>query len=441
MSNENRKNYEGRRRGGERNYRENNYRENNNNNYNNRRQRGGYNQRRGGSRYHPTENEVIESNYDEIHESFDDMGLKENILHGIVSYGFEYPSKIQQKAIVPIVKGRDVIAQAQSGTGKTATFAIGTLERIDPKLNRTQALILSPTRELAKQTMDVVENLGEFLGIKVHCCIGGVPIEVDMKKLREGVHIVVGTPGRVIHMMEEHVLKTKDIKTFVLDEADEMLSRGFKEKIYEIFQILESEVQVVLSSATMPTGVHKVTSKFMRDPIKILVKKEELTLEGIKQFYIDVEKESYKFQTLMDLYKVINITQTVIFCNTKEIVEELEYKLNEEDYTVSSIHGEMDQDKRTLIMKEFRSGSSRILITTDLLARGIDVQQISLVINYDLPTNRENYIHRIGRGGRFGRKGVAINLITSMDVETLRDLETFYDTQVEEMPNNILDYL
>ncbi|KAJ6250830.1 eukaryotic initiation factor 4a-ii [Anaeramoeba flamelloides] len=392
------------------------------------------------SKYYPEENEVVESNYDQLHESFDLMGLKDDVLHGIVSHGFEYPSKIQQKAIVPIVKGRDVIAQAQSGTGKTATFSIGALERIDPKLNKTQALILSPTRELAQQTAEVVEDLGEFLKINVHCCIGGVPIEVDMKKLRNA-HIVVGTPGRVIHMMEEHVLKTKDIKTFILDEADEMLSRGFKEKIYDIFQILNSNVQVVFSSATMPSSVYKVTSKFMRDPIKILVKKEELTLEGIKQFYVDVENESWKFQTLLDLYKVINVTQTVIFCNTKEVVEELKYKLNEEDYTVSSIHGEMEQEQRNVIMKEFRSGSSRILITTDLLARGIDVEQISLVINYDLPTNRENYIHRIGRGGRFGRKGVSINLITRYDLEVLRDLENFYDTEIEEMPKNILDYL
>ncbi|KAJ3450349.1 eukaryotic initiation factor 4a-1 [Anaeramoeba flamelloides] len=393
------------------------------------------------SKYYPEEKKVVESNYDQIHESFDQMGLKDDLLHGIISNRYKYPSKIQQKAIVPIVKGRDVIAQAQSGSGKTATFSIGALERIDPKLNKTQALILSPTREQVQETARVVRGLGEFLKINVHCCIGGVPIEVDMKKLRKGAHIVVGTPGRVIHMMEEHVLKTKDIKTFILDEADEMLSRGLKETIYKIFQILDSNTQVVLSSATMPSSVRKFTSKVMRDPIKIIVQKKELSLEGIKQFYVDVENESWKFPILLDLYKVINVTQTVIFCNTKEVVEELKYKLNEEGYTVSSIHGEMEQEQRNVIMKEFRSGSSRILITTDLLVHGINVGQISLVTNYNLPTNRENYLHRIGRGGNFVRKGVAINLITRDDIEVLRDLENFYDTKIEEMPINILDYL
>ncbi|KAG7118324.1 ATP-dependent RNA helicase eIF4A like protein [Verticillium longisporum] len=217
--------------------------------------------------------------------------------------------------------------------------------------------------------------------------------------------------------------------------------RGFTEQIYDIFQLLPQSTQVVLLSATMPQDVLEVTTKFMRDPIRILVKKDELTLEGIKQFYIAVEKEEWKLDTLSDLYETVTITQAVIFCNTRRKVDWLTDKLTARDFTVSAMHGDMDQGQRDLIMKEFRSGSSRVLIATDLLARGIDVQQVSLVINYDLPANRENYIHRIGRGGRFGRKGVAINFVTAEDVRMMREIEQFYSTQIEEMPMNVADLI
>jgi len=228
---------------------------------------------------------------------------------------------------------------------------------------------------------------------------------------------------------------------FVLDEADEMLSRGFKDQIYDVFRKLPSNIQVILLSATMPEDVLEVTKRFMRDPINILVKKEELTLEGIKQFYINVEKEEWKLETLTDLYETMTITQAVIFLNTRRKVDWLKEKLGEKDFTVSSMHGDMDQQERDVIMKEFRTGSSRVLITTDLLARGIDVQQVSLVINYDLPNNRENYIHRIGRGGRFGRKGVAINFVTQDDIRILKDIEQFYNTTIEAMPMNVADLI
>lgn len=213
--------------------------------------------------------------------------------------------------------------------------------------------------------------------------------------------------------------------------------RGFTEQIYDIFQLLPQSTQVTLLSATMPQDVLEVTTKFMRDPIRILVKKQELTLEGIKQFYIAVEKEEWKLDTLSDLYETVTITQAVIFCNTRRKVDWLTDKLTARDFTVSAMHGDMEQGQRDVIMKEFRSGSSRVLIATDLLARGIDVQQVSLVINYDLPANRENYIHRIGRGGRFGRKGVAINFVTADDVRMMREIEQFYSTQIEEMPMNV----
>jgi translation initiation factor 4A len=220
-----------------------------------------------------------------------------------------------------------------------------------------------------------------------------------------------------------------------------MLGKGFKDQIYDVFHFMPPKVQVGLFSATMPTDVLEITQKFMRTPVRILVKKEELTLEGIRQFYIAVDQEEWKLDTLCDLYETLTITQAVIFCNSRRKVDFLTEKMREKDFTVSAMHGDMEQKTRDLIMKEFRSGSSRVLITTDLLARGIDVQQVSLVINYDLPLNKENYIHRIGRGGRFGRKGVAINFVTTEDSPALAELQQFYNTKIDEMPTNVADLI
>ncbi|KAF9949676.1 translation initiation factor eIF4A, partial [Mortierella alpina] len=288
----------------------------------------------------------IESNWDEIVDNFDNMNLSPELLRGIYAYGFERPSTIQQRAILPVIKGRDVIAQAQSGTGKTATFSISALQKLDVSNPQCQALILAPTRELAQQIQKVVIALGDFMKIQCHACIGGTNVRDDMKILEAGAQVVVGTPGRVFDMINRGALKTDNMKMFILDEADEMLSRGFKDQIYDVFQRLPPSTQVVLLSATMPAEVMEVTTKFMRDPIRILVKKDELTLEGIKQFYVAVEKEEWKLDTLCDLYE-----------------------------TVTSLPVNMEQGQREVIMKEFRSGSSRVLIATDLLARGIDVQQ------------------------------------------------------------------
>lgn len=383
----------------------------------------------------------FESNYEEVIDNFDNLGLQEDLLRGIYAYGFEKPSAIQQRAIMPLVKGHDMIAQAQSGTGKTATFTIGILQRLDFSVPECQALILAPTRELAQQIQKVVVALGDYLNAKCHACIGGTRVSDDITKLRNGVHIVVGTPGRVYDMLCRQVLKPERIKLFVLDEADEMLSRGFKDQIYDIFQSLPPRVQVGLFSATMPSEALEITERFMRDPIRILVKRDELTLEGIKQFYISVEREEWKLDTLCDLYDTLNITQAVIFCNTRRKVDFLTDKMRAREFTVSSTHGDIGQKERDVILSEFRTGSSRVLITTDLLARGIDVQQVSLVINYDLPRNLENYIHRIGRSGRFGRKGVAINFVTADDSRSLRELEQFYNTQIEEMPAHVADLI
>ena len=236
-----------------------------------------------------------------------------------------------------MVKGHDVIAQAQSGTGKTATFSVSILQKIDFSVKGTQALILAPTRELAQQIQKVVIALGDYMNVECHACVGGTNVREDMSKLQEGVHVVVGTPGRVYDMINRRALRTDNIKIFCLDEADEMLSRGFKDQIYEVFQLLPQDTQVVLLSATMPADVLEVTKKFMREPIRILVKRDELTLEGIKQFYIAVEKEEWKLDTLCDLYETVTITQAVIFCNTRRKVDWLTEKMHAREFTVSAM--------------------------------------------------------------------------------------------------------
>jgi len=377
----------------------------------------------------------------EVVPTFDNMGLKQDLIRGIYAYGFEKPSAIQQRAIRPIVIGRDVIAQAQSGTGKTATFAIAVLQALDINVRETQVLSLSPTRELALQIQKVVLAIGDYLKVLCHGCIGGTNIGEDIRKLDFGQHVVSGTPGRVFDMIRRKNLRTRSIKILVLDEADEMLNKGFKEQIYDVYRYLPPATQVVLISATLPHEILEMTSKFMTDPVRILVKRDELTLEGIKQFFVAVEREEWKFDTLCDLYDTLTITQAVIFCNTKRKVDWLTEKMREANFTVSSMHGDMPQRERDAIMKEFRSGQNRVLITTDVWARGIDVQQVSLVINYDLPNNRELYIHRIGRSGRFGRKGVAINFVKSDDIRILRDIEQYYSTQIDEMPMNVADLI
>ena len=385
--------------------------------------------------------EITLSDEVEVISTFDSMRLKEDLLRGIYAYGFERPSAIQQRAIVPIIQGRDVIAQSQSGTGKTAVFSIGILQSLDGSSNETQALVLSPTRELAEQSQKVLLSLGDFMNVQCHACIGGKSIGEDIRRLDYGVQVVSGTPGRVFDMIQRKNLRTRNIKMLVIDEADEMLNKGFKEQIYDIYRYLPPTTQVVIVSATLPQEVLEMTKKFMNEPVKILVKRDELTLEGIKQFFVAVEREEWKFDTLCDLYDTLTITQAVIFCNTKKKVDWLAAKMRESNFTVSAMHGEMPQRERETIMEEFRSGGSRVLIATDVWGRGLDVQQVSLVINYDLPNNRELYIHRIGRSGRFGRKGVAINFVKDDDIRILRDIEQYYSTQIDEMPMNVADLI
>ena len=376
------------------------------------------------------------------YETFESMNLREDLMKGIYAYGFDKPSPVQQRAIIPIISGKDVIVQSQAGTGKTCVFAVGALQRVESKLKETQVLILSPTRELAEQSQKVILALGDYMKVSTHCCVGGKSVDEDINKLNHGTQIISGTPGRVFDMIQRKNFKTKNIKMLIIDEADEMLSRGFKEQVYDIYKYLPVNTQNIVVSATLPEDVLQMTAQFMaEDTIKILVKREELSIDGIKQFFIYVDKEINKFATLCDLYDSLTISQAVIFCNEKKTVEWLCNKMRENFFTVSMMHGDLPQKERDKIMQEFRAGETRVLIASDIWGRGLDVQQVSLVINYDLPLNKEMYIHRIGRSGRFGRNGIAINLVKEEDLKNLRELEEYYSVQISPMPKNINDLL
>lgn len=370
-------------------------------------------------------------------KTFDELPLKENLLRGIYSMGFEIPSVIQSKAILPIIQGRDLIAQAQSGTGKTVTFLTGSMEKIDLSINKPQVIILCPNRELAQQIYFNFEGLNTYLKIKGTLIMGGTQVEDNFKALDEGVQLIIGTPGRVYDMMKRYVLKTECLKCFVMDEADEMLSRGFKNQIYEIFQFIPKQCQVCIFSATMPSSALELSEQFMNNPEKILVNVEEVSLKGIKQYYLGVEHESWKIATLFDLYERLQINQTIIFVNSKRKAEYIKEKLEENNFIVSCIHSNMSQLERDKIMKSFRLGESRVLVATDVIARGIDIQQVSIVINYDIPKYCEIYIHRIGRSGRYGRKGVAINFVTEREFGQLERIQKFYQTEIDPLPENI----
>ena len=387
--------------------------------------------------------EESSTNYKVEHiTEFDDFNLKDTLLRGIYAYGFEKPSVIQQKAIKPIIDRKDVIGQAQSGTGKTATFSIGLLEIIDEGLDAIQGIVLAPTRELAGQIYRVQSNLAQFMDVTLMTAIGGTNLGENIEELKKNPHIIIATPGRLIDLFNRvSRLDLSKIKQIVIDESDEMLSRGFKDQLSQIFRKINNDAHVARFSATLPTEVLDLTQFFMNNPVQILVKNDELTLEGIKQFYIGVDKEEWKFDTLCDLYEAISVAQSIIYCNSRKKVEWLTTNLIKKNFTATCIHGDMEQDERSKIMSEFISGSVRILITTNLLARGIDVQQVSVVINYDLPHATENYIHRIGRSGRFGRKGLAINFATSRDIRTIRDIESFYSTSIDELPANLTDLI
>jgi len=382
------------------------------------------------------ENVEMESNWSESIESFEDLNLKQDLLRGIYGFGWNKPSKIQQTSILPFLKCRDLIAQAQSGSGKTGAFTIGSLQIIDSTKNDVQALILAPTRELAQQIYDVYVFIGEYMKIKVLNLIGGTEMKESIKALENGVQIVVGSPGRVLDLLKKNYLKLAYLKVLILDEADDLLQKGFLENMKDIISLIPQECRINLFSATMPKEIVSLTSNFMNDPVKILVKNEELNLKGIKQYYVTLKKE-WKLDTLMNLYKGLDIAQAIIFCNSKKGVDSLAEEMKKKGHMVSCIHSELQMSERAKVMYEFRKGVTRVLISTDLTARGIDVYQVSIVINYDLPTQKETYIHRIGRCGRYGKKGNAINFILPEEKDTLDSLMKFYDFVIEPLPQDL----
>jgi translation initiation factor 4A len=373
-----------------------------------------------------------------LYTSFDDMNLPESILRGIYAHGFERPSAIQQKAIIPIKEGRDILAQAQSGTGKTGTFTIGSLCRVDPALRKVQVLVLAPVRELAQQIENVVKALSNHMNISVYSATGGTPLRDDIRAIEKGCQYLIGTPGRIFDLMNRNVLSRDNIRVLIFDEADQMLEDRFKEQVMCILQKgFPKETQVALFSATMDTDVLEVASKILQNPVRILVDATEVPLDGIKQYYVPLDKEEWKFEVLCDLYQQLNISQALIYCNKRQRADWLAEKMSQQGFPLSVIHGEMDVEERKKRMADFRTGSVRVMISTDMLARGIDVQQVSLVINYELPVQKENYIHRIGRAGRFGRKGVTINLISPEEKRALSEIEEHWKITQETLPNDL----
>jgi translation initiation factor 4A len=398
--------------------------------------------------------ENIDESVDEINDngfniknhtfnSWDDdiIDFKRKLMRGIYSYGFDKPSNIQQQSIIPMLSGKDVIAQAQSGTGKTGAFSIAALQMIDESVNNTQIIIMSPTRELSTQNYNVCNAIGQSLNITIQLLIGGTSTEKDKELLYNNVpHLVIGCPGRIHALIRSGHLKTSNIKTLILDEADEMLSSGFKEQVYNIFQYLNNDTQVGLFSATMPYELNSLTEKFMRNPIKILVKNEMLTLEGIKQFKLNVNDDHQKYETLKDIFNSISVSQCIIYCNSIKRVQDLTDAMRQDQFPVICIHSSMDVATRKANFNSFKNGESRVLISSDITARGIDIQQVSVVINFDIPKNKHTYIHRIGRSGRWGRVGLAINFITRRDILKLNEIEQFYNTQIDDLPSNFSDF-
>ena len=371
--------------------------------------------------------------------SWEELDAKIKLLRGIYAYGFEKPSPIQKKAIKPLFDKKDLVAQAQSGTGKTGCFTIGALQLINTDEDVTQAMLLSPTRELAMQTKKVLDSLGsQFSNLKTQLLIGGTSTDDDIQKLYDNrPHIVIGCPGRVHDMLRRKKLKVDHLKLIVLDEADEMLSQGFKEQVYNIFQFLPKDTQVAFFSATMPDILNTITEKFMRNPVRILVKAEQLTLEGIEQYFVALESDDQKYETLKDLYGVFSVSQCIIYCNSVRRVQDLYEAMTQDNFAVCQIHSNMEKDERQKSYEDFSIGKHRVLISSNVTARGIDVQQVSTVINFDVPKCVHTYLHRIGRSGRWGRKGMGINFITRRDIRKIKEIEEHYSTQIKELPASI----
>ena len=383
---------------------------------------------------------VVRSEGVEVKEytSFDHMDLPQELLRGIYGYGFEKPSEIQKRGIVPIAKGRDLIAQAQSGTGKTGTFTIGSLARVDISVKQVQVLCLMPTRELAQQVELVASAIGGSMGIKTYAAMGKTPVREDIRALDRGVQFLVGTPGRIYDLMNRKAFNTSNIKVIIIDEADQMLEDRFREQLQCILNLgFPTTARCALFSATMNPDVIEFAEKLLDNPVRILISPEEVNLKGIHQYRVDLDREDWKFEVLLDLYKNLNITQALIYCNKRQKAEWLAEKMTAAGFPITCIHGDMEVRERMDRMTSFRKGDTRVLISTDLLARGIGVQQVSLVINYELPVQMDNYIHRIGRSGRYGRKGNAINLLCNEDLRSMKEIEAYYKITVDMLPKDL----
>ena len=380
-------------------------------------------------------NQTNISNWDDLEN------IKLDLLRGIYGYGFEHPSTIQKEAIMPLFNKKDVIAQAQSGTGKTGCFAIACLQLVNPNINSPQALVLSPTRELSYQSNNVISEIGnQIKNLKTQLLVGGTSPEDDIYNLQQNKpQIIVGCPGRVHDMLRRKKLNLSSLNIIVLDEADEMLSQGFKEQVYNIFQFLPKDIQVALFSATMPNELYSLTEKFMREPEKILVKNEQLTLEGIRQYFVYLENDTQKYDTIKDLFNSISVSQCIIYCNSVRRVNDLYEAMIADNFPVCQIHSNMSKEDRDTSYFEFKNGRYRVLISSNVTARGIDIQQVSTVINFDIPKDIHTYIHRIGRSGRWGRKGMGINFTTQRDCKKIKEIQEFYNTIIEELPENFMD--
>ncbi|WP_270246425.1 MULTISPECIES: DEAD/DEAH box helicase [unclassified Coprococcus] len=361
---------------------------------------------------------------------FEEMGLSEEIQKAVRYMGFEEASPIQAKAIPAMISGIDLIGQAQTGTGKTAAFGIPILEKVDPKLKKLQAIVLCPTRELAIQVADEIRNLSRYMhGIKVLPIYGGQDIVKQIRSLKSGTQIVIGTPGRVMDHMRRKTMKLDFVHTVVLDEADEMLNMGFREDIEFVLSGVPEERQTVLFSATMPKPIMEITKKFQNNAKVIKVTKKELTVPNIEQYYYDV-KPKKKEEVLSRLLDIYSPRLSVVFCNTKKQVDLLVNALLGRGYFAAGLHGDMKQEQRDRVMQGFRTGKTEILIATDVAARGIDVDEVEAVFNYDLPQDDEYYVHRIGRTGRAGREGRAFSFVSGKEVYKLKEIQRYCKTKI-----------
>ena len=361
---------------------------------------------------------------------FEELNVDEKILKAIGDMGFEEASPIQAKAIPVVLEGKDIVGQAQTGTGKTAAYGIPMLQSIDPKLKCVQAVVLCPTRELAVQVAEEIRKLAKYMSdIKVLPVYGGQEIVRQIKSLKTGVQIVVGTPGRVMDHMRRKTVKFDKVKMVILDEADEMLDMGFREDMETILTQMPEERQTVMFSATMPKAIMDIARTFQNDAEVIKVVRKELTVENIEQYYFEVRSKN-KDEILSRLIDIYNPKLSVVFCNTKKQVDDLISELKGRGYFADGIHGDMKQAQRDRVMNDFRKGKTEILIATDVAARGIDVDDVDIVFNYDLPQDEEYYVHRIGRTGRAGRAGLAFSFVTGKEIYKLKDIERYCKTKI-----------